>query len=206
MRLYLDVETYRQREEDAFLQERVIAIGVLEDLTRYEPKSSNNWEARSVRFRVFAEWELGGEAGVISQFYSYLRGLAQDVANGRLEFVEVVGFNILRVDIPLLIQKGVEYGVGSAAELNKLWHNMLVRDYLQISLPFYEMKFKDLKFETLVKRARDAGLDVPVPYGSGKEVKEWYKNGEYDKIKSRLETELKALRIIDLNYKRVYGI
>lgn len=31
MRLYLDVDTHRQREEDAFLQERVIAIGVLED-------------------------------------------------------------------------------------------------------------------------------------------------------------------------------
>ena len=83
---------------------------------------------------------------------------------------------------------------------------MLVREYLQISLPFHEMRLKGLKFETLVKRAKDAGLDVPEPYGSGEEVKEWCKNGEHDKIKNRLETELKALRIIDLNYRRVYGI
>lgn len=82
--------------------------------------------------------EVGGEAGVISQFYSYLRGLAQGVASGRLEFVEVVGFNVLRVDISLLVQKGVEYGVRSAAELNRLWYDMLTRDYLQVSLSFYD--------------------------------------------------------------------
>jgi len=206
MRLYLDVETCRQSEEDAFLREEVVAIGVLEDLTPYSPESSNNWDPMSVRHRIFAKWELGDEAKVISQFYSYLRGLAQDVTNGRLKFVEVVGFNVLRVDIPLLVQKGVEHCAGSAAELNRLWHDMLVRDYLQISLPFHEMRLKGLKFETLVKKAKDAGLDVPEPYGSGEEVKEWCKNGEYDKIKNRLETELRALRIIDLNYRRVYNI
>jgi len=128
------------------------------------------------------------------------------VANGRLEFVEVVEFNILRVDIPLLIQKGVEYGVGSAAELNRLWHDTLTRDYLQVSLPFHKMRLKGLKFETLVKIAKDAGLDVPEPYGSGEEVKTRYEHREYDKIKKRLETELKALRIIDLKYRCIYYI
>jgi len=31
VRLYIDVETYRQRKEDAFTWEKVVAIGVIED-------------------------------------------------------------------------------------------------------------------------------------------------------------------------------
>jgi len=68
------------------------------------------------------------------------------------------------------------------------------------------MRLKGLKFETLVKIAKDAGLDVPEPYGSGEEVITWYEHREYDKIEKRLETELKALHIIDLNYRCVYCI
>ena len=41
LRLYLDVETYRPRKEDAFINEEVIAIGVIEDWTRYDPESTS---------------------------------------------------------------------------------------------------------------------------------------------------------------------
>ena len=41
MRLYLDVETYRPRKEDTFINEEVIAIGVIEDWTRYDPESTS---------------------------------------------------------------------------------------------------------------------------------------------------------------------
>ena len=44
------------------------------------------------------------------------------------------------------------------------------------------MRLKGLKFETLVKIAKDAGLDVPEPYGSGEEVITWCEHREYDKI------------------------
>jgi len=45
--------------------------------------------------------------------------------SNKISPTNIVGFNfnILRFDIPLLIQKGVEYGVGGLAELNKLWHD-----------------------------------------------------------------------------------
>lgn len=58
MRLYLDVETYRPRREDAFIQEKMIAIGVLGDLTPYDPKSSKVWDKAKVKPRYFTEWEL----------------------------------------------------------------------------------------------------------------------------------------------------
>ncbi|MEL9941007.1 MAG: hypothetical protein QW348_06850 [Ignisphaera sp.] len=203
---YLDVETYRPRNEDIFRREKIIVIGVLEDWTPYKPESSKIWDGHSVKFHYFAEWELGGERNVVLQFYDYLRRLVQDQKNNRIDFLSVIGFNILRFDVLLLIQKGVEYNVETLPNLNELWHNTFTIDYFQTSLPFHNMKFKDLKLEYLVEKARSSGIDVPEPFGYGNEVKEWYDNKEYDKIIKHLEMDLKIVRVIDLNYKRIYGI
>jgi len=206
MRLYLDVETYRPREEDAFTGEKIIAIGILEDWTPYAPESSEIWYERSVEPRYFTEWVLGGESIAVSQFYDYLGGLIQDWKNKRINFLNVVGFNVLRYNIPLLIQKGIEYNVRSLAELNKLWHDIFTIDYFQTTLPFHDMRFKKLNIEYLVEKARSNGIDVPEPFGSGGDVKYWYENKEYNKIIKHLEMDLKIIRVIDLNYKRVYGL
>ena len=45
---------------------------------------------------------------MIRRFYEYINDLIAES-----KFLVIIGFNILRFDIPLLIQKGVEYGVGS---------------------------------------------------------------------------------------------
>ena len=206
MRLYFDVETYRPKKEDAFIQEKIIAIGILEDWTPYIPESSEIWDEPSVKFRYFTEWELGEELNIVSRFYDYLKKLIQDWKNKRIDFLNVIGFNILRFDIPLLIQKGIEYNIGSPAELNELWHNTFTIDYFQTTLPFHNMRFKKLSIEYLAEKARGNGIDVPEPFGSGGNVKDWYDNREYNRIIRHLETDLKIMRVIDLNYRRIYGL
>ena len=206
MRLYLDIETYRPRKEYAFTQEKIIAIGILEDQTLYTPGSSKVWDEPSVKFRYFTEWELGEELEIVFRFYDYLRDLIQEWKNREIGFLNVIGFNILRFDIPLLIQKGVEHNVGSPAELNKLWNNTFTIDYFQTSLPFHNMKFKGLGAGYLVKKARNNGVDISELFGSGGDVKGWYENKEYDEIIRHLEMDLKVIRVIDLNYKLVYGL
>ena len=191
-RLYLDVETYRPEKERAFVHERVIAIGAL-----FRRQSAARCSGHDVNYFLFTEWKYGSEFNLISEFYGWFIKLIQS------EKIIVIGFNILRFDIPLLIQKGVEYGVGNIAELNRLWHNTHTIDYQQAVLPYYD-GFPRL--EDLVEAASKAGIDVPKPYGSGKEVKVWYEKGEYDNIEKRLQTELNALCVIDLNFKRIYGI
>jgi len=205
MRLYIDVETYRKESEDVFLKEKVIAVGVIEDWTEYRPESSKIWNGKDVTFHYFTEWSLDGEPEVILAFYDYLYDIVERWRSGEIRFLTVVGFNILRFDIPLLIQKGVEYSVGDLAELNKLWHNTYTIDYLQTTLPFHDMRFKDLKLEYLANKAKKAGIEIPEPYGSGENVKIWYENGEYGKILEHLETDLRIIRIIDLKHKLVYG-
>ena len=206
MRVYLDVETYRPNKEDAFTGEKVIAIGILEDWTPYSPRSSGTWGEPHVRFLYLTEWKLGNEHKVISEFYNYLKGLVHAWKNGRISFLNIVGFNILRYDIPLLIQKGVEYSIGGIAELNALWHNTFIIDYFQATLPFKGMSFKGLRAEYLAEIAERAGISVPKPYGSGGDVKEWYEKRDYGEIMKHLETDLKIIRLVDLNYKSIYGL
>ncbi len=200
VRLYLDVETYRPRPEDIFINEKVVAVGVIEDYTEYAEKSSAVWEEPQVKIRFFTEWEMGSEKEVLYEFYNYLEELLK-----RSKFVNVMGFNILKFDIPLLIQKAVEHGLRTYAELNKLWNRVPVIDYLQIFLPTNNMVYKGLKLESLAKILEEAVKDVEVPklYSSGKVVKDLYERGEYEEIIKHLETDLRIIRLIDLNHETV---
>jgi len=205
--LYLDVETYRPRKEDAFINEEVIAIGVIEDWTRYDPESTSirceEGEASSVGcvFRFFTIWGNNNDKGeLVRSFYKYF----MEVRN-RADFIVVVGFNVLRYDIPLLIQKGFEHKVDSLDRLNALWHDTFVIDYLQTTLPFNRMKFKDLCLERMVELARKAGLNVEELHGSGEDVKKWYVEGRYDDIIEHLRRDLEAVRVIDLNFRKFYS-
>ena len=203
MRIYLDLETYRQKKK-AFTNEKIIAIGIIEDWTRYIPESSEIWDNMKVNILYFTEWKLEDESQVVAEFYNYLRKLIDEWKSNKINFIGIVGFNMLRYDIPLLIQKGVECGVDSLPKLNALWHNIFTIDYLQTILPFNNMKFSRLKLEYIAKKAKEKGINVPEPYYSGEKVKKWYEKKMFDEIIKHLETDLKILRIIDLNYRQIY--
>jgi len=68
------------------------------------------------------------------------------------------------------------------------------------------MRFKDLKLEYLANKAKNIGIEVPEPFGSGKDVKNWYEDREYDKIFKHLDLDLRIIRIIDLGYRHIYGV
>lgn len=62
LRLYLDVETYRPRKGEAFVNEVVIAIGVIEDSTPYSPEYAKVWSEPDVVFKFFTLWDVNGES------------------------------------------------------------------------------------------------------------------------------------------------
>ena len=200
MRIYLDIETYRPSKSDAFIDEKVIAIGLLEDRTPYSPISiKENADAK-----FFFIWDHGDEEKVIEEFYNYIWSIVKDYRKQKIKFVIVVGFNILRFDIPLLTQKAVEYNIMSLSEINKLWHDTYIIDLFQAALPLNNMKFKDLKLEFLVKKAEKLGINMPDLHGSGKNIKQWYEKGEYENIRKHLELDLKTIRIIDLLHDKIF--
>lgn len=194
MRIYLDVETYRPKKEDAFIKEKIISIGVLEDLTPYNKDSLN----QIICPKFFTEWELESENKVITDFYNYLGDL---LANKKPDFIVVVGFNILRMDIPLLIQKGVLFEIKSIEELNLLWHNMFVMDLFQVLLPANKYRFKGLRLNNVIKfiEKQLGCLNVPKVEDHSNEISLAYEKKKFNSILKWLKQDLYAVRFLDLS-------
>jgi len=205
LRLYLDVETYRPLDAAPLTGERLIAVGVLEDWTAYKPESSSVWDGDRVRLRLFTEWGLGGEARLVRAFYRYLYNIVSGGSSGSIDFVCIVGFNILRYDIPLLTLKAVEYGVGDLAWASGVWSRAFIVDLFQVYLPGNCMRFKGHTLQSLARAAREAGVSVEEPHGSGADVRAWYESRRYWDIEEHLKWDLRASRILDLNYRRILG-
>lgn len=220
MRLYLDVETNRKDDEKTFIDEEVIAIGLLVDWTdRTDHNTEHSLESLKehdddpVEFKPFTAWTNGEESpeererAVVTNFYKEFINLVSP--SGRKRAV-VVGFNLLRFDVLLLIQKGVKYNVMRLqdqdsvkllSELNKLWHDTLLIDYMQVLLPANNMRFRGLKLDNIAKEL--GGLCPSRETGGGSTVAELYERKDYDKILKHLREDLETIRCIDLKHNEV---
>jgi len=182
-RVYLDIETYPKGDEPS-VNDKVIAIGVLEE------DSSGP--------KLFTEWKHRSERDVIRKFYKELHMYSKQRAT-------VIGFNILRFDIPILSFKGVKYEVGGAQKIYDLWHNLFVIDYIQVALPLNKMMFKGLTLAYLVKLLREKDvINVPKKKEKGKVVKTLYERRDYKKIEEHFITDLKIIRLIDQNKEMLF--
>jgi predicted PolB exonuclease-like 3'-5' exonuclease len=183
IRVYLDIETYSKGDEPS-VNDKVIAIGVMEG----GPSGQ----------KLFTEWGYGGERDVISKFYKELRMYSEQRAT-------VIGFNILRFDIPILSFKGVKYEVGGAQKMYDLWHNLFVIDYLQVALPLKGMMFKGLTLAYLAKLLREKGVaNVPKKKEKGKVIKTLYERKRFEEIEKHLITDLEIIRLVDQNNEMLF--
>jgi len=96
VRLYLDLETYRPNVEEAFINERIITAGLAVDRTAYHERSLK----RDVEPVLYSEWDGLDEKALVSEVERTVRN-----ACGEHRFTTVVGLNILRFDVPLLVAK-----------------------------------------------------------------------------------------------------
>ncbi len=179
-RIYLDIETYRPKQEDMFVDEKIIAIGILIEHRSME---------REIILKV---WEMDNEEALVRTFYNIAR-------TEIFGYAELIGFNIMRFDIPILKQKALEYCIMQLAELNMLWDTPFTIDLFQICLILNGMRYRGNSLENWITKAKELGYNVPETYGSGGEVAKWYEAGEYDKIEQHLRMDLYAI-------KSLYGI
>jgi hypothetical protein len=177
--LYLDIETL-----GTSIKDKIIAIGV----------STVN----GVR-KIWKEWELG-EKSVVEQFYEFLESL-----NPKEQTVWVIGFNILKFDIPLLIHKAMEFNM-DVAKCFELWHDCFIEDERLVLLPLNDFRFGCLSAENVYKAIKEA-LREEIKRGevrireikhNSNEIPKFYSEGKYDKIIEHLSSDLDFLE--DLHY------
>ena len=175
--MYLDIETDSKGDEPS-VNDKVIAIGVMEE----GPSEQ----------RLFMELEHCSERKVIRKFYKELRVYSEQRA-------VVIGFNILRFDIPILSFKGVQYRVGDAQKIYDLWHKLFTIDYMQVALPLNGMRFKGLTLAYLAKLLREKMMINVQEMEEGVVVKELYKRRDFREIEEHLTTDLEIICLVDQN-------
>ena len=169
---YFDLETYSIGKEPTF-KDKIILVCY---------KETNG---RPILLR---EW-ISDEKSVISKFYDLLKTKIKTEKT-----VTIIGFNILRFDVPLLSCRLHRYKVDKLHNNLEFFRKIYWRDLRQCLLPFNKYRLKGLGAEEIAKK-----FNIDPPKHSNKEMKEFYRNRMYDKIEEHAVSDLKFLS--DLSWK-----
>lgn len=189
VRVYIDLETYRPRKEDAFINERIILGGLLIDETPYSEDSLN----AIIKPIQLKEWGELNEQEIVTKSQSYVK---EALSSHR--FTVICGFNILRFDIPLLLCKSTKYSLGRLEALSKMWNDCFSIDYFQQLLTANGNLFKGLKLENVVRVADSFNLKPPPCDVRGRAVKDLYDQRKWKEIEKHNEQDLNVIRWLDL--------
>ncbi|MCW4048208.1 MAG: hypothetical protein NWE89_00585 [Candidatus Bathyarchaeota archaeon] len=192
VRLYLDLETYRPNVKDAFIGERIISAGIIVDKTAYHERSLN----RDIEPILFSEWDGYDEKTIVSKVEETVRS-----SQTEHPFTVLVGFNILRFDIPLLIAKSGKASQRLIEASSKLWYDAFTIDLMQQILAANWNRFKGSGMSNVVSTAIKLGMNPPDYPSSGAQIKGLYETGKFDEIETHLKQDLKIIRWLDL-----YGV
>ncbi|MEM3697427.1 MAG: hypothetical protein QXQ94_08020 [Candidatus Bathyarchaeia archaeon] len=189
VRIYLDLETYRPRKEDAFVDEKIICCGLLVDEAPYCEDSLKE----KGELILFSEWNELDERAIVAKVHEFVA----EMQKGH-RFTVICGFNILRFDVPLLICKAVQHSLGKHEVFSKIWNDCFTIDYFQQLLVANDNQFKGLTLENIVKVAKRVNLKPPKYSKPGRAVKDLYEAKKFREIEKHLEQDLRIVRWLDL--------
>uniref|UniRef100_A0A7C4DAR6 Predicted 3'-5' exonuclease PolB-like domain-containing protein n=1 Tax=Staphylothermus marinus TaxID=2280 RepID=A0A7C4DAR6_STAMA len=215
VRIYLDLETYRPIEKEAFIGENIILIGLLKDKPGFKYESFENFELEDKK-------RFKREKEILKQFYNYLKNLRENYN------VEIIGFNILRFDIPLIISKSLRHNIVSdvfeselsekrnilgnyvheADFINNWWHNMYTIDIAQILLSFNKLYFKKLKLKDMAMKLKEKFnceiKDLETQSLEGEMIAKLFENKRFDEIREKNKIDLEITRYVYLCLKKIF--
>ena len=189
VRLYIDLETYRPRKEDAFIDEKVVLGGLLIDETPYSEDSLNE----IIEPILLKEWDGLDERTIVTKLQNHVKEALRSH-----RFTVLCGYNILRFDIPLLLCKSKQHSLGKHEVLSKMWNDCFTIDYFQQLLIANRNRFKGLTLENVVHVADGLKLKPPSYSGSGRNIKDLYDQCEWEEIEKHNIQDLKVVRWLDL--------
>ena len=131
---------------------------------------------------LFREW-LEGEGAILRRFYTLL---TEKLSTEKT--VTLIGWNIARFDIPFLTYRLFLHNIDRLENIIENFRRAYWRDLRLCLLPFNKFKFKGLSEEEVAEK-----LGIEPPKYSNKEVKEFYRKGEYEKIEEHARSEARFI-------------
>lgn len=161
--LYLDIET-NSKESRSIHDAKVISI-------QYRDGDGNT--------TVLKEW-LSSEKAILKEFYEHLLMLRKTGS------ITIVGHNMLRFDIPMLIHRMVLRKIDTHQNLLDLFHSdVFGYDTLQCLTPFNNFRFKGLNAQDLSSR-----LGIRPPKHDSGQIPDFYRKGKYKEIEEHVLADL----------------
>ncbi|MFH0896803.1 MAG: ribonuclease H-like domain-containing protein [Candidatus Bathyarchaeota archaeon] len=173
-RLYFDIETYNPKSP--FFAGKVITIA---------------YKGTEAKTEVLKEWD-SDEKSILKDFFQHIKKQLKQQKS-----VELVGFNILRFDIPFLINRGIQNNVEKAEDLLDLFHNTYTIDIMHCLLACNNFRFYGLSASSIAQK-----LGLPCPKFAGKEVLSHYENKEYSKIEEHIKEDIIFTECLDTELRK----
>lgn len=152
-KIFFDIETYSPNTfQRPKFNEKIITIA---------------HKAENSDISILKEWEIG-EKEVLRRFIEVIK---------QTDWPNLVGHNILRFDIPVLIYRSLENDLGSLHELMTLYLESFPIDTIQCLLPANNLYFKGLGLKDC---AHYMGIEMKGCPSS--EISKHYEQGNYDEI------------------------
>ena len=150
-RLFLDIETYSPGPKPTH-DDKVIAIA-------YKPEGGP--------ITVLKKWE-SDEKQILTRFLEEIK---------RIDQLNIIGHNILRFDLPLIINRASAHGIAPTGDLMRLLLDPYPIDTIQALLPANGFTFKGLRLEDCARRI---GIEPRTCLNS--EIKTRYEEADYAAI------------------------
>jgi len=154
-RLFFDIETYSPGPKPTY-DDRIIAIA-------YKPEGGP--------VTVLKEWE-SDEKQILTRFLEEIK---------RIDRLNIIGHNILRFDLPLIINRASAHGIAPTGDLMRLLLDSYPIDTIQAQLPANNFYFKGLGLRDCVQR-----LGIPSDTCPSSEIITHYEAGNYAEIIERV--------------------
>ncbi|MBN1328498.1 MAG: ribonuclease H-like domain-containing protein [Candidatus Heimdallarchaeota archaeon] len=130
----------------------------------------------------FLSWE-SSEKEILEELLQKIQAFPTS-GNNKLQ---MIGYNTLCFDIPFIINRCIFHKIRYFSELYKIFYlDCWQIDLLQVFMS--RNNFYYLNWNIILKT-----YGLPETKGSGREIPNWYKNKEYDKILTYVDSEFKHL-------------
>lgn len=161
--LYFDTETFSDKKDFKPESTKIISI---------------QYKESGGELNVLKEWE-SDEKTILKTFCEHIKQLS-----GK-ETVVIVGHNVLRSDIPLLVYRAALHKIDSTSNLTDLFHEAIVIDTMQCLLPFNRFRLKGLNSVDLSRK-----LKIREPKYKNTEISDFYREKRFNEIEEHIIADI----------------